>query len=91
MNDYQIFANETAADTVNTAINALFGYPNGATTYRKINARSSDGRVACKIGYKLVDKCAGMTAEERLVYYDENNLVNIAYLKSEGFVSEIEL
>jgi len=82
---YQIFSNEADADTVNLAINTLFGYPNGAEVYRHSIMHPSDGRVACEIGYKLIAACAAMTAEERLVYYDENNLVDDDYLISEGW------
>lgn len=90
MSDYQIFNNVSDADTANLAIDTLFGYPNGASFYRKNLLHPSDDRVACIIGYKLVDKCATMTSEDRLEYYDENNLVDTDYLISEGWESTID-
>jgi len=83
--NFQIFLTAALADVKNSNINALLGFPNGAVNYRANIDHLSDDRVAVGIGQQLIDACAAMTAEERLNYYDENNLVDVDGLVDEGW------
>ena len=84
---FQIFATAALADVKNANINALLGFPNGAIEYRTNIPHLSDDRVAVGVGVGLQVSCGSMTAEERLEYYDENNLVDVEYLAAEGWFS----
>ena len=84
---YQIFVTAPLADVKNIAIDILLGYPNGADRYRLNYPHPSvqDVRVVCEIGPELVEACAGMSATERLNYYDVNALVDLDYVVAQGW------
>jgi len=86
---FQIFDDVPQADVINANINTLLGFPNGSVKYRlnMVHFDGGDSRVACIVEDSLTDACAGMTAEQKLSYYDEPNLVGVEYLADEGWFS----
>jgi len=87
---FQIFENISQAKKINSNIDTLLGFPNGAARYRlnMVHFAEGDSRVSCIVDYALTVACDGMTAEQKLSYYDEDNLVGIEYLAAEGWFSE---
>ena len=83
---YQIFNTEVEFDTHETSINTLLNIPQlGCTTYREKIKHLTLNEWAGTVTQLLVDACASMTPSERLVYYDENNLVTGQYLDDNGW------
>ena len=83
---YQIFNTEVEFDTHETSINTLLGIPSlGCTTYREKIKHYTLNQWAGTVTHLLVDACASMTPEERLVYYDDANLKTPQYLNDNGW------
>ncbi|GAG06838.1 unnamed protein product [marine sediment metagenome] len=86
---YEICPTLADADAKLAKINLLLGYPNGATTYRPNflhpAAEPEDLRAIGLVDDKLVTACAEMTAEERLEYYNEENLYTLLEVHNEGW------
>lgn len=87
---YEIFNTEAEANTKNTKIDTLLGYPNGAQIYRKNiqHQNTSDQRVAAIVGAELIEACAGMMVEDRLKYYDSDNLVDMEFLMNQNWFTD---
>lgn len=82
---FQIFAGLQQAEAINDNINAFLGFPNGSLRYRgnMVHFNVNDSRVACVVKDVLIALFVGMTAEQKLLYYDEDDLVNVEYLATE--------
>ncbi len=85
---YQIFSLETDFDTKSTAIDGLFGFPTASgdtICYREKIKSDSEELWAGVVKQDLVDACASMTPSERLVFYDDSDLKDAAYLDANGW------
>jgi len=85
--EYEICPNMADADAKLAKINVLLGYPNGAQTYRinYLHPGTEDLRVVGEVDGILVAACAEMTLEERLTYYNPNELYSLQEVYDEGW------
>jgi len=94
MASYEICETLEDADAKLAKINELLGYPNGATTYRQNflhpPADPEDLRAIGIVESKLIAACSGMTAEERLEYYNDENLYSLLEVYEEGWFPDPE-
>lgn len=90
---FEIFETKSAGDTKTESINTLLGYPSeGAQTYRELMKKYEADEWAGVVTSELTSACEKMTYEEKLPYYDENNLKSFQWLKdNEWFVPPDEV
>lgn len=83
---YQVFLTESDFDTHETSIKTLLNIPQlGCTTYREKIKHLTLSEWAGTVTQQLVDACVLMTPTDRLVYYDDANLVTPVYLETNGW------
>jgi hypothetical protein len=84
---YEIFNGGYEVGLEKTArINALLGYPKGKTLrYRNIFPDDLGVVWAGGVDKILVDACANMTPEERILYYDDSDLKTYQFMEDAGF------
>jgi hypothetical protein len=90
---WQIFDTLAEIEEKNNNINVLFGYPNPETKterYREsIKHPTLDLWRGC-VEDNLIEKCASMTAEEKLNYYDSSDLKDQQWLEENGWIESEE-
>jgi len=83
---YQIFLLEQEWDDHETRIKTLLNIPQrGCCGYREKLKSYTEEKWCGTVTQMLVDVCASMSPAERLLYYDENNLVTPEYLNENGW------
>ena len=90
MKKFQIFNTQNDLESCNIAIDLLLGYPDESVkTYRYRPYDKLEHSVshlwAGAVTDELVDACIEMSSEERLIYYDENNLKTFEWMKENGW------
>jgi len=92
MTKYEIFPNLEAAEEKLARIDVLLDYPNGAEVYRKhfSHPEPEDTRVTGIVDEKLVEACKEMTDEQRLQYYDHDQLYDLSEIYEQGWFHDEE-
>lgn len=87
MTEYEVFNSLIDAQLKTENINVLFGYPNGAETYREcyLHPSPEDNRAVALVTQELIDACSGMTPEQRLNYYNSANLKPLPWVLEQGW------
>lgn len=79
---YEIFTDLIVLNTKTAWIDLLYGYPNvetKTTTYRNAIKHKDEDLWAGAVDEKLINACSGMSAEDRLQYYDDSDLKDNQY------------
>ena len=92
-NFYEIFTDLEDAEQKLAKINIMFGYPNGAETYRKhhLHPDENDNRVVGIVDERLIEVCAAMSEQERSEYYEQANLKTLQEISALGWFIDEEL
>ncbi len=90
---FEIFNSLEAIETKDANIDTLYGYPNPETktiTYRDDIKHPTEELWAGVVDDGLVERCSGMTPEERANYYDPSDLKTYQYLEDNGWFPPVD-
>ena len=90
--EFQIFETEQSLIDTNVLINSLLCYPTENTEkYRDNFEHPTSGLWAGVVDDELITACSEMTQEERLEYYDADNLKAYSWMEDNGWFPEDEI